>query len=167
MVLITDFVCKHLINTNGFILPVGSEVFPLSHKEMRCSTGIMQVVQCHTVTEYRSPELLCSIYSQVNPSETVLPSCSVFSASFPTSLYVRKNLFPRSKFAMPPSAHKSTLSEGSLIYSALSNWAFIDNKDWMQLQTHTFLYTCLYITYLYYQVSVESYQIQNVRTVKV
>lgn len=104
-VLITDFVCKHLTSTNDFIFPVGSEVFPSLHKGMRYSTGIMEIVQCHTVTEYRSPDLLCSIYSQVNPSQTALPSCTIFSASFPTSIEVRKNLIHRTKFAKPPSAH--------------------------------------------------------------
>lgn len=61
MVLITDFVYKHLTSTYEFILPVGSEVFSLFHKEMSCSTGIMQVAQCHTVT---STDLLnsCAIF---------------------------------------------------------------------------------------------------------
>lgn len=103
MVLITDFFCKHFTSTKEFILPVGSEIFPLFHREMSCSTGIMHVVQCHTVTEYRSPKFLCSIYSQDNPSQRSLPRCPVFSALFPTSLYLKEDLFHQSEFAMPPS----------------------------------------------------------------
>lgn len=95
MVLTTDVVCKHLISTNEFIISVGSAVFSLFHKEISCSTGLMQVVHCHTVTEYRSV-VLCSICSQDNPSHRALTRGPVFSSSFPISFYFREDLFHHS-----------------------------------------------------------------------